>query len=303
MLKNLRLCILLIVFICANSFSQQKIETNLLGSFPFTFTPKNNIAVDAILNKKDTVSLMLHTAAESITLIEESITKATSVLWNTEETVESWGGKSTSRHSNSNTLQIGGFNWTNLPIWENKNSGPGTDGKFGPSLFKDKALHISFTSHKITVYKTIPTKIKGYTKVPLYSKDGFMFLGGVSSIASKKYKNSFLIHSGYTGFLLFDDNFAKTNKLDSLLKITDTKTLKDSYGNVLKTQKAILPKFKVSKTTFKNVPIGFFKGAIARQSMSVLGTDFLRRFDFYISADRKFIYLKPNKNASLAYSK
>lgn len=75
MLKNLCLCILLIVFVCANSFSQQ-IETNFLGSFPFTFTSKNNIAVQAILNKKDTVSLMLHTAAESITLIKDSATKS-----------------------------------------------------------------------------------------------------------------------------------------------------------------------------------------------------------------------------------
>ena len=283
--------------------SQTKNNANLLGSFPFTFTPKNNIAVQAILNKKDTVSLMLHTAAESITLIKDSAAKTTSVQWNTEDTVESWGGKSTSRHSNSNTLQIGDFNWENLPIWENKNSGPGTDGKFGPSLFKNKALHISFTNHKITVYKTIPKKIKGYKKVPLKYKNGFIFLGGESSIASKKYENSFLIHSGYTGFILFDDDFAKTNTLDSLLKIIDTKELKDSYGNVLKTQKAILPKFKVGKTTFKNVPIGFFKGAIAKQSMSVLGTDFLKRFDFYISANRKFIYLKPNRNYNIPYGK
>lgn len=292
----------LVIALCITYASIGQNRDNVIGSFPFTITPQNNIAVKAILNQKDTINLMLHTAAESLTLIEKSTASISSINWNKEETVESWGGKSTARYSKNNTLQIGSFKWKNLPIWENKNSGPGTDGKFGPNLFKNQVIEISVTKGLITIYNELPKKRKGYKKIPLSYRDGFMFINGTSTIASKKYKNEFLIHSGYAGFILYDDAFANKNKLDTQLKITDTKELKDSYGNILKTQKANLPLFAIGKVNFKNVPVGFFKGSIARQNVSVIGTDVLKRFDFFIDKNRTFIYLKPNANFNATYN-
>ena len=47
----------------------QENEVNI----PFRLTSSNNISVQAVLNDKDTVKLMFHTAANSVTLTEDAV--------------------------------------------------------------------------------------------------------------------------------------------------------------------------------------------------------------------------------------
>ncbi len=103
-----------------------------------------------------------------------------------------------------------------------------------------------------------------------------------------------LIHSGYSGSILLDDQFVADNKLGEKLKVIDEKELKDSFGHILKTEKAIMPGFVIGKEKLSNVPVGFFQGAIGRQKMSIMGGDLLKRFNIIIDADRQYIYLKAN---------
>ena len=132
-------------------------EKNLiLGTIPFELTKHNNISITAILNERDTVRLMFHTGADAMTLIKNSTRHIKSINWDEETEVRSWGGKSKARYSASNSLQIGNFKWDSLPIWENNNSGPTTDGKIGPNLFEGKVIDIDFDKSLITIYKTLP---------------------------------------------------------------------------------------------------------------------------------------------------
>jgi hypothetical protein len=50
------------------------------------------------------------------------------------------------------------------------------------------------------------------------------------------------------------------------------------------------------------VPVSFFEGALGRQKVSVMGGDFLKRFNIVIDADRAFIYLKTNGLSGVAYT-
>ncbi len=77
--------------------------------------------------------------------------------------------------------------------------------------------------------------------------------------------------------------------------------MKDSYGNILKTKKAIMPLVKIGNEQLTDVPVGFFEGAIGRQKMSILGGDILKRFNWIIDAERKFIYLKANRLTATDY--
>ncbi len=263
---------------------------------PFQLTDHNNLSIQAVLNGKDTVHLMFHTAASSVTLIEESIKKLTSLHFSGADTVKSWGGGgNTSRYSENNTLQIGNLTWEQVPIWEDRYTGYGTDGKFGPGLFKDKAIEIDFDKNIIVLHSSLPAKAKHYTKLNAVFKNDMLFVEAACYTGSKTITNSFLIHSGHSGCLLLDDQFVASNKLGDQLKVTDIKELKDAYGHVLKVQKAILPGFLFGKTTLTNVPAGFFEGAIGRQKMSIIGVDLLKRFNIIIDAQRTFVYLKPNQ--------
>ncbi len=264
---------------------------------PFKLTTFNNISIKAILNKTDTVNLMFHTAASDVTLTENATQKIKSITFNkSTEGIKSWGGsENEARLSEHNILEIGELSFKEISIWENKNSGQETDGKFGLNLFKDKVIQIDFDKLQLKIRETLPKKTKKYEKLNLAFKNEMMFVDANCSVNDTVYINYFLIHSGYSGSILFDDKFVAENAFSTKLKITGTKELKDSYGNIVKTQKAILPNFKIGKINLSNVPVGFFEGAIGRQKMSIIGGDLLKRFNMIIDAKREFIYIKTNK--------
>jgi hypothetical protein len=290
-------CVLLLSF-CQMVRAQEKPTI-----IPFELTPHNNLRIQAVLNGKDTVHLMFHTAVNSVTLIEESIKKLTSLQFRGADTVKSWGGGgNTSRFSENNTLQIGGLTWDHLPIWEDKNSGFDTDGKFGPELFKDKAIEIDFNNKVIVLHNSLPAKAKHYTKLKAIFEKDMLFVEAACNTGTETINNRFLIHSGYSGCLLLDDRFAADHKLGDQLKVIDSQKMTDAYGHVLKVQKAILPGFRLGNTTLSNVPAGFFEGALGRNKMSMIGSDILKRFNIIIDAARTFVYLQPNTLQKTPYA-
>lgn len=270
---------------------------------PFILTDYNNIVVKAVLNFSDTVNLMFHTAANAVTLTEDAIKKTSSIRFTGNiDSIKSWGGQAnTARLSIKNNLQIGKLNWENVSITENLNSGQFTDGKFGIDLFKGWTIEIDFDQSMIRLYKNLAKKIRGYEKINLIVDNDMLFINADCKIKDSVYSNKFLLHAGYAGAILIDDQFALDKNLGSLLKITGEKSLKDSYGNIVKTKQAILPLFSINKTSLENLPVGFFEGAIGRQTMSVIGGEILKRFNIIISADRKYIYMKPNQFMATPY--
>jgi hypothetical protein len=270
---------------------------------PFQLTEHNNLSVQAVLNKKDTVHLMFHTAAGSLTLIEETVKKLSSLHFDGTDSVKSWGGGGNpSRFSKNNSLQIGELQWEDVSIWENKNSGPGTDGKFGLHLFEGKVIEIDFDKKIIILHTSLPRKAKKYEKLKLTFENDNMFLESGCITGKNTVNNKFLIHSGYAGSVLFDDKFAAENNMAQQLKITGEKELKDSHGNVLKTKKAILPALKIGNQKLTHVPVEFFQGAIGRQKMSLIGGDVLKRFNIIIDAQREWIYLTANHSKKTKYT-
>lgn len=269
---------------------------------PFELTKYNNLSVPVVLNNKDTVHLMFHTAASSVTLTEEGVKKLNSLQFSRTDTVKSWGGGgNTSRFSPGNTLQLGGLTREQVPIWEDKYSGHFTDGKFGLELFKDKVIEIDFDKKQIVLHNSLPAKAKRYTKLPAKFDNDLLFVQATCNTGHDTVSNRFLIHSGYSGGVLFDDKFAADNKLNEHLQIIATQEMKDAFGNVLKTRKAVLPGFTIGKTTLLNAPASFFEGALGRQKMSFIGGDIIKRFNIIIDAQRTSVYLRPNKGRKSAY--
>jgi hypothetical protein len=286
---------------CQIVFGQNNSEKKY--TIPFELTDYNNLSVEAVLNEKDTVHLMFHTATNEVELTEDAVKKLKSIKFDgTVNDVKSWGGaENESRFSKGNSIQIGVMKWDNVLLWEDKNSGQHTDGKFGLKLFKDKAVEIDFEKKIIVVYSELPDKAKKYDKLKIIHQNNSMFLEATSEINGAAYTNKFLIHSGYSGAVLFDDVFAVDNKLEEKLKITGEKELKDSFGHVLKTKKAMLPSFVIGNQKLTDVSVSFFSGTKLQQSISVLGGDVLKRFNIIFDAKREYIYLKMNNLKDAAY--
>ncbi len=275
--------------------------SDTLAIIPFTLNQASNIVVETVLNDRDTLRLMFHTASSGITLTKNATTTIKSLQWEQTSEVTSWGGKSESRYSKSNKLSIGEWVVDSLELWENINSGPDTDGKFGPDLFQNKAVEVNYDLGKILVYEEISTPVPFATIIPIKRQGDLLFIEGKSVINGKEIVHPFLLHSGYGGALLFDDDFVSQNKLDQYIKITDTQTLKDSYNNTIEVKKGILPRFDVGEVNMENVPLGFFMGSISNQKMSVIGADVMKRINFILDDTRDHLYVWPSHYLSESF--
>lgn len=262
---------------------------------PFSFTAHNNIVMKAVLNHTDALNLMLHTAATDVFLTEDAVRKATSVKFTKAAQLQSWGGQTDARYSLSNHLRIDGLEWSDVKVWEDKNSGFDTDGKFGLDLFKGRVVEIDFDQQRLTVSDRLPSKAAKYQRLKLDSADGNLFVEASCVIDGTAYPNRFLLHSGYSGGILLDDAFVARTGLDGKLKITDESSLKDSFGNTIKVKKAVLPTFVLGNMQFRDLPTGFFAGAIGRQKMSVMGGDVLKRFNIIFDLANNNFYIGPRR--------
>ena len=263
-------------------------------TIPFTLTKHNNISIKAILNQKDTLNLMFHTGSSAVFVTQKSREKASSLKLNKADTIQTWGGEGLIRSSNNNALQIGNHYRDQLLIREDKHSGHSTDGKFGPNFFGNKILEIDFDNSLLIVHSSLPELEGTYEKRNLIFRQNLMFVEGELNIGEKKYTNDFLIHSGFSGAALLDDQFVHDNHIGNQLPTISESELKDALGNVIKTKKVKLPFFNLAGSQFQDVPIAFFEGSIGRQKQSVLGGELLKRFNIILDMQQAYIYLKPN---------
>jgi hypothetical protein len=271
-------------------------------SLPFVLTDQNNIVVKAVFNGTDTLNLMLHTAASDVTVTEDARSKSTSVKFTGSTQAEAWGGKADLRFSKGNQIQIGTLRRDNMTVWEDKNSGKGTDGKFGLDFFQNqqnqqnRIVEIDFDQSRITLRDSLPRKVETYERLKLEKQNGQLFVTGNCLIEGKAYANKFLIHSGYSGGILIDDAFVASAGIDGKIKITDESVLKDSFGNSIKVKKGILPTFAMGSLKIADVPVGYFAGGLGAQKISVMGCEVLTQFNIVFDLARNDLYLSPRRS-------
>jgi len=260
-------------------------------TIPFILSDHNNLIIETVINGVDSVELMFHTDASGIALIKSSTDSLVSIVWGEAGTAISWGGEHDSRMSANNSLSIGKLHWDSLGVFEDERSGPHTDGKFGPDLFEGKFIEVNFDQGLLIISSTLSDQASNYEKCDLIIQNGSWFIEGTSKVGAE-YKSLFLIHSGFGGTLLFDDEFVQKTELGTAIEIVDEQDLKDAFGNVIKTKKGVLPQFSIGSLTFEDLTVGFFDGAIGVQRMSIIGGDLLKRMNFIIDAKRENIYIK-----------
>ncbi|MEQ1826959.1 MAG: hypothetical protein ABL921_13475 [Pirellula sp.] len=265
---------------------------------PFTLTESNNISIPVVINGKDSLNLMFHTAVDSISLTAEAVEKMQTLDTSGSVDVKSWGGTGKSAVSTGNRLQIGELEWSEQTIFVNELSGPGTDGKFGPHLFAHKILEINFDNRELVLHAAVPKAATDatskYQRLDISQKRDSMYVDGELTVGDSKYTNPLMIHSGFGGTVLLDDSFVATHKIASKLETISERELKDSFGNILKTKRVKLSSLTIGGIRFFDIPIEIFDGAIGNQKVSVLGGDLLKTLNLLIDAEHHPIYISPS---------
>lgn len=277
---------------CASNRTATTVQGNETISIPFTLSKQNNIVVDVQINESHVVHLMLHSASSDVTLTEDAVRHLGDLTLGKAARIESWGGTSDARYSTGNRVRIGSLAKDDVTLWENRNSGEGTDGKFGLDFFGDAVVEIDYDSGRIVVHDRLPDKARDYQSLAIENEDGERYVEGLCLFGDETRANRFLIHSGYAGGLLLDDAFAASSGIDRKIAITETSRLTDSYGNIIEVKKGVMPGFSLGRLTLSDVPVGFFSGRIGNQDKSVLGGAILKQFNLIFDLGRNTLYIK-----------
>lgn len=277
------------------SGSSQESSKDRVEVIPFTLTESNNISIAAVLNERDPVQLMFHTAVNSVSLTRAAGERLTSVSFDEFGTSQSWGGEAKSGLSRGNTLRIGERVWTELLVTESERSGPLTDGKFGCNLFAGMVIEIDFEECELRLHPELPTYVLEDPEFNCFETRqdrGSMFIEGSFEIGGKRYQHEFMVHTGFGGSILLDDAFVAEHGFTAAFENGSTRDLRDSNGHVLTTQMAMLSSLSFGNAGLANVPVELFGGAIAGQKVSIVGSQVLKQFDIFIASDAKRLYLR-----------
>jgi len=257
---------------------------------PFRMTKHNNIIIKTLVNDKDSLDLMFQIAMEDASISPERQRKADHIIFDKDDI------------SKNNTVKIGKLTTKNVLFYNNELTGHEADGKIGTGLFAGKAFKIDYDHNEFVSYDQLPD-VKGYEAVPLLLQNGQLFIAGDNVIDGKQYEAYFLLQSGYSGGLLYSNQFSEEKDLEKKLKVMGEKTLRNSSGQSVTTKNGVLPFFKLGTFVLKDVSAGFFTGNLKTQMANYFGADVIRRFIWIIDADRKTAYIKPSQYFSAPYYK
>lgn len=263
---------------------------------PFRLTKWNNVSVPSTINENYALNLMFHTAVSDVSIVTETLDKLSEIALDEKADVTTWGGTSKSRFGKGLRLAFGSLTLENATVFESARSGHQTDGKFGPSQLDCKFIEINFDRSVILLHPKLP-KRSGEWKVIHLQVDGDMLsIDANLEVGEQVIEQRFCLHSGYSGFALLDDEFVSKHTQLAELEILEENELTDSAGNVIKTKKASIPKFSIDEFEFERTPVSFFEGALGRQRISLLGGDFLKRFNLLFDLENGQVYLKKSQH-------
>lgn len=248
---------------------------------PFRITKHNNIIVKALINDKDSLDLMFQIAMENGSISPEHKRKTDHIIFNQDKISE------------NNTVQIAKIIKKNISFVDNELTGHEADGKIGIGIFAGKTFKIDYDNSQFIIYDKMPD-LKGYQSIPLFF-DGQFYITGNNVMSNEQKKLSFLLQSGYSGGILYSNEFSDGKGLDKKLKVTGEKTLKNSSGQSIITKQGVLTSLQLGDIVLKNVSAGFFEGNLKTQKVNYFGADLLRRFNWIFDAERKTVYIKPSK--------
>ncbi len=257
------------------------------------FPATDHVVVHATLNGRDPVDLMFHTAIDSVSLTKAAIARLTTFASDGSIDVRSWGGTTSARHSRGNTLQIGPLTWRDLDLTESELSGPGADGKFGPNLFAGQVVELDFDRGELRLHETLPAHAAQFQRLELEVQDGMLFVVGEIVVGGRAARTSFLLHTGFGGAALIDEQFVREQGLPTAPDST-AKALQDSYGNPVRTQRLQRTSLRLGSLVFDDVPAAVFPGQLGDRRTSVLGGAVLTRMNLIFAADRRHLYVRPN---------
>ncbi len=282
------------------TYAKQAISEH--DTIPFFLTDYNNIVIECVLNDTDTLQLKFDSGdsdGSELHLTYDAIAEKTQLL-------EGQDKEDTNNYhqlGDLNKVQIGALQWDSLYITPSRLSGQGTDGRFGWGFFDGRIIEIDYDNKHFIVHSSLDKIPKGYRKYKLGYELGYLLLRGKIVVGGKKYKNDFLMDSGYQRTMLLDSVRMLAQDFPRDLPVIKTNSLRDGRGRVFVTKIIESDALKLGSLELSQVPTQLLSlPNPAGLPLHFMGNEILKRFNTIYDFQRNRMYLQPNSLQDLPYA-
>ena len=268
------------------NYSRQKPVTH--DTIPFVLTGFNNIQINAVVNKTDTLSLMFDSGTTGLLLTNDALKQKTHTV---------------STSDTNNTLQIGNLTWSSLQVYPVALSGQGLDGRFGWDLFDGKLVEIDYDKSIFIVHSKLPGISKAYSKLEMEYVHTLFCIHGDLQIKDRKYKDRFLFDNGYQRTIMLDTVLMNEQNYPKDLEVIKKVIMRNGQGKEIPVITVNNERLNLGKLKLLNIPVQLMATANpASFKTHILGNEVLKRFNTILDFQHNLVYLKPNGLADLAYT-
>ena len=268
------------------SFSKTK--PSKTEKIPFKLTPFNNIQVQAVLNKKDSVNIHFDTGASDFYLTKDAIKKYFIPK----------NGPLTMNDISDNTFTVGNLKWEHQQIYPNDLTAQGNEGLFGWNVFDGKILEVNYDSNEMTVYTKLPKISKDYEKFDIeFMREQFR-INIAFEIDGKKYNDQFLFDTGFQKAVMLDHgSLLQKNISTESLQTLNTSILRNSRNEEIPLKTVNIDKLIFGKYSINNIPSELNNyNKPTGYGTHFIGSDIIKRFNLIFDFQKNVVYLKPNNN-------
>ena len=259
----------------------------------FQLTKYNNIKINSVLNKKDSVDLNFDSGATDFYLTKAAIKKY----------LNPNNLPLTMQNISDNSFIIGKNEWTHQQIYPIEITSQETEGMFGWNIFDGKIVEINYDTEELTIHSKLPKIDKHYEKFKIeYTKEHIRIELELEA-DNKRYKGKFLFDTGFQKAALLDKDLLTKGAINTAnLKVIKSSSLLNSQKKEIKLNTVNIDKLIFGKYTLKNVPSelnDYNKPAF--YDTHFLGSDSIKRFNIILDFQKNYVYMKPNKNFNDKY--
>ncbi len=252
-------------------------------TIPFVLTEKDVIAVKAIANAKDTLTIHFDVGSFDFRFIPSTFERYPSL-------------------KKVNTIQLGGLIVENPTIVRTKVTATNMDGRFGWNMFEGKSVEINYEKKCLVIHSKLPKQLKGYSKAKLVFIRSFPCINLDIVSDSKVHNGFYIIDTGTDKALVLDSAWTRRANFINNLKVSYVSKLSDPRGKIYETKTVVTPQVKISNYLLADVPATILAGENPTQfEINLIGTGILKRFNTILDFKNDWIYLKPNELIDVSY--
>lgn len=255
-------------------------------TIPFVLTKDNNLEVQSVLNKKDSVKLLFDSGAFGFYLLKTAIKKY----------LNPTGKALTMKDISDNDFAIENLNWEHQQVYPLTTTGNCCEGMFGWDAFDGKVVEIDYDQNRMIVHSKRPKISKEYEQFAMeYMKEHFCIQIPVEA-NQKRYTGRFLFDLGYQRTIMLDQDMMQQKGLAvKELPVIKESVMYNSSNEAIPLVTVATEKLIFGKYILEQVPAQINSATRpAGYATNFLGGEVLKRFNIILDFQNHVVYMKPN---------